>query len=125
MHKNFCISPTVLVLLSWERVNFILRHLFLTHLTEFELSFHIYFNHILKVSTSIATNHKLKKKKKPFYILFTERQQMKHVSSFPKSCKRFSINFTEDIQFQVYNRKASECPDTASLTQQLKNRKTE
>lgn len=45
---------------------------------------------------------------------------MKHASSFPKNCKRFSINFTEDIQFQVYNRKPSECPDTASLTWQLK-----
>lgn len=50
---------------------------------------------------------------------------MKYAVSFPKSCKRFSINLTEDIQFQVYNRKASECPNTASLTQQLKNIKTE
>lgn len=50
---------------------------------------------------------------------------MKHAVSFSKSCKRFSINFTEDTEFQVYNRKASECPNTASLTQQLKNIKTE
>lgn len=50
---------------------------------------------------------------------------MKHAASFLKSCKRFSINFTEDIQFQGYNRNASECPNTASLTQQLKNIETE